>query len=376
MRFRIIFSIFITTLVFLAILLGIRFGYLEKVIEFSKLPKQENKKVAVSKPVKNNTSLDSVLNQCFTSLEIPENHYKRRFSLEDSTLMINIQVPRGKPMEWIVWFITSSVTPTGYRVDDCFYYSEQKGCRLNFSSPKPDKPKLIISMKYSTAFFSQTASMAILIEDFGFSADETSVGFLSFPEPLTVALSSTKKLSTWTAQIANEYHKEIILMIPMEPLPRSSKYASSAIMVHYPEEKIHSILNTAIESVPHFAGFCNYYGERVLEDSRVMQIILSEVSKHKSYFVMTPGNRKSVAGSIAAKMNVPFREVDFTINSKLSTNAIQDTLSHFATIAQKRGQVLIKGTASASLITALKNALPALKQNGIRLIYVSETLKP
>ena len=33
-------------------------------------------------------------------------------------------------------------------------------------------------MKYSTAFFSQTASMAILIEDFGFSADETSVGFL------------------------------------------------------------------------------------------------------------------------------------------------------------------------------------------------------
>lgn len=375
MRFRIIFSTVLTILLFLAILLGIRFGYLDKVVTFLKISHQENKKVIPAKPVKNHLSLDSALAQCFRDLEISQNQVTKKLIPEDSTLQIKFQVPRGKPMEWIVWFVSSCMLKADYINIDCIYHSEQKGCRLEFKSLIPDQPGIAMHIIHSSAFFSKTARMAILVEDFGFSADETTIGFLSFPEPLTVSMASTKKLSTWTAQIANEYHKEIIVMLPMEPLPASSRYSKSAIMVHYPEEKIRSILNAAAEAVPHLAGFSNYYGQKVLEDTRVMEIIFSEINKRNSYFIMTPETRKSVSKPLAGKMNIPFGIIDFTINTDLSAATIQDSLHHYAIVAQNKGNVILKGKASPSFIKALKNALPGLKQYGIGLVYVSEIVK-
>jgi len=87
------------------------------------------------------------------------------------------------------------------------------------------------------------ARMAILIRDFGFAADKTTVDYLSFPEPLTVALIPSRKLSSWTAQIANEYKKEIVVLLPMEPvMSRSSLAGAPLLMIHYPDVKVRSII--------------------------------------------------------------------------------------------------------------------------------------
>jgi polysaccharide deacetylase 2 family uncharacterized protein YibQ len=228
---------------------------------------------------------------------------------------------------------------------------------------------------YSSLYFSHTAKMAIFIEDFGFQADRTTVEYLSFAEPLTIGLIPEKKLTTWTAQIANEYHKEIVIMLPMEPVSaRYSKQSGAVVMVHYPEDKIQKIITESMDLIPHFSGLTNYFGARVVDDSRVMSLLFSEINSKKAYFLYNPQSRSSSAEAVAKRNDVPFKSVDVYIDKNSSVTALQDTLRRCAMFAQKTGDVIISSKPTAAFINALKNELPVLKQNGIRLVYISELM--
>lgn len=335
----------------------------------------QNKNSSPGTSDKNDTSFESILNKCFDELEVNPSQVHKNFNPKDSILTIKVSVPKGRPTEWVIWFIASKLSAAGLQLTDSQYESERKGATVHFSPQRADIPHLKVQIQRSSSYFSQTAKMAILVEDFGFEANETSVGFLSFSEPLTVSMVSSRRLSTWTAQIANEYKKEIVIMLPMEPLPAAfSRYDKSQIKLHYPEEKIKTIIREATDAIPSFAGFCNFYGSRVLQDSRVMQIIFSEVQNHHGYFIITESGKKSIAEQMAKKQNLPFQKLDFTINTENSASVIADSLRYCAIIAQNTGKVLVRGRPTASFITALQNTLAQLKQNGIRLVYVSEIL--
>ncbi len=372
MRQRLILTLFTIIFVLLLIAIAIRSGIFKSALN---IPGIKNTAQS-SQTTENSHSFETTLIRCLEDLEVPKSQIPKNLSPTDSLLNLKISVPKGKPMEWVIWFISSTLSSAGYHLQDCSFESERKGAYLHLTSTqKKNLPELQIKISRSSIFFSQTAKMAILVEDFGFKADETTVRFLSFPEPVTVSMVSSRRLSTWTAQIANEYKKEILIMLPMEPLPKSfSRYDQSQIKIHYPEEKIKTIIKEATDAIPSFAGFCNFYGNRVLEDSRVMKIVFNEIQKHHGYFVITSESKKSMAETIARKMKLPYQKIDYTINADNSASTISDSLRYCAVLAQKTGSVLIRGRASDSFITALHNTLPQLKQNGIQLVYVSEIL--
>src|SRR5512133_2075498 len=309
-------------------------------------------------------------------LEVHNQNINRTVSKQDSAIEIKTSIPRGKPMEWVIWMITSELKDAAYTMDDCYYESEAKGCRIQFSCKEKGNPIFALILLLSSAYFTSTAKMAIFIEDFGFQADETTVRYLSFPEPLTVGLLPEKKLTTWTAQIADEYKKEIVLMLPMEPVPSAfAKQSNSVIMVHYTEDKIKQLVTDAMERIPNFNGVANYYGSRVLADSKVVSMLFEQIGSRNSYFLYFPQHRNTSITEAAKSSGTPFVSIDIQIDTTLSVDRIQDTLRHCAMIAQKTGNVVISSKAHGSFIQALTNEIPVLKQNGIRLVYISELAK-
>ena len=50
-------------------------------------------------------------------------------------------------------------------------------------------------------------------------------------------------------------------------------------------------------------------------------------------------------------------------------------IKRYAAIAQTKGAITVHGSASRQLCDALRASLPFLRQNGIRLAYVSEIVK-
>jgi polysaccharide deacetylase 2 family uncharacterized protein YibQ len=297
-------------------------------------------------------------------------------SLEDSTIEIRTSIPQGKPLEWIIWYLCNSIGAADYYTADCSCREHLQNCSILLKSRRKGNPDVKIYLKRSNRFFSSSAKMAIVVSDFGFKANATSVEFLSFPEPLTISIVSTKKMSTWTAQIANEYKKELIILLPMEPLNKSFRhYSKEALMVHFPSDKIHAILENARESIPYYAGFSNLCGSRILDDSQVMKTILTEFKKNHAYFLIDPVSHESTAASVARTLDVPYRTIEISLDSAASASpSIEDTIRHAAMIAHKTGSVVVQGKATKQFIFCLKEQLPYLQKNGIRLVYASEVM--
>ncbi len=225
MRIKILLIVFIiTTLNPRICLFGLRFNYLNTIVD-TLSHKFTDKRPGVNSKLNDKqfqtTSFDGILQSLYAQLEIKPESVKRSFTPEDSLLTIKIEVPRGKPMEWIIWLFTTSLGKSGYTVENCTFSSEERGCTIMLNPQKYNAPKLFIKINRGKTYYSQTAKLAILIEDFRFNADKSTIDILSFSEPLTLSMRSEKKLAASTAQIANEYKKEIIILQPMEPVPKS-----------------------------------------------------------------------------------------------------------------------------------------------------------
>ncbi|MFP4013307.1 MAG: divergent polysaccharide deacetylase family protein [Chitinispirillaceae bacterium] len=309
----------------------------------------------------------------FLELELYDTDYS--ISNRDSVLEMKVSVPKGKPLEWIVWNFSNATSGSAYTVEDCFCHKPNR-CTIRFKSSNSRQPPVVLKIDRSNRYFSNTAEMAILLEDFGFEADRTTIEYLSFPEPLTVSLVPSQRLASWTAKIADEYKKEIVVLLPMESVPSEyDKYRNSTLMIHFPEDKIRSLLNQSIAAIPNFSGMCNFYGARAMEDSRVMEIVLSEVKKNNSYFVYSKVTRKSVARSVARRLKVPYHPVQGTIELDDSPEKIREKLKKYSIAAQKTGRILIKSPPSPEFIDVLKMQLDELRYNGIRLVYVSDLIR-
>ncbi len=325
---------------------------------------------------KTGNHLEANILEKLTEFEVKPDEIINQFYLEHKRREIKSAIPRGRPIEWVIWQFYQCASGTPYTVKDCVYSMKKKVYTLSFTSDNPKKETIVLAISKAKHFMSNSAKIAILIEDFNFEANQVTIDFLSFPEPLTILLIPSAKKSSWTAQAADEYNKEIVIHMPFEPQKRKNNIpASSVIKIHYSEEKIRNILNSAIKSIPNFAGFANLDGHLVLEDSQAMGIVLHEIKKHHGYFIDTYGGTNSIVASSAKKENIPYKEVTAFIKNKNDISAIEEQLKHFAVVAQKKNNILISAKACQPFIKALNNVLPVFKQNGIRLVYVSEIVK-
>ncbi|MCU0609627.1 MAG: divergent polysaccharide deacetylase family protein [Chitinispirillaceae bacterium] len=296
----------------------------------------------------------------------------------DTLIAIRATIPKGKPVEWILWHLSTAVEGTSYKVEDCFCPARGgRECQIRFTSIDAQERPVLLTVRWASRYFSTTAKIAIVISEFGFAADQTTIEYLKFPEPLTLALMPSRKQSSWTAQIASEYKKEIVILVPMEPAPaRLPMSGSSTLMLHFPDEKVRSIIAGAAEAVPMHAGFCNLGGSRVLADSRIMNLLFSEIRKQHGYFLENPTSRQSLVSRFADRHAVPHASIDFKVDTMLSVTSIQELLRRVVIDAQNRGNIIISSRPTANFILALSRELPAMQQNGIRLSFVSDLLVP
>ena len=373
--------ILITALICAAALLlypasrGVIFGFIGKTAFMERVMDNLLMTAETARPEDGAAKIQSNLVGKFEEMEMRETDYSIQYFPKDNTIEIKASVPRGRPMEWVIWNIADAAKSTPFSMDDCACASDAN-CTATFKSTVAAHPRISLKIQQSGRYFSTTAKMAILIENFGFEANQATVEYLSFPEPLTVALIPDRKLAAWTAQIADEYHKEIVLLLPMEQLPpQYDKYKQSMVMIHWSDEQIRGLISQAAAAVPNFSGICNFHGARVMEDSRAMKIILSEAHKRKVYFVYTDVSKKSVAPKLLSEMKIPNMQVQGTIDASHTAEQARERLRKYAIAAEKTGKILIKAQPSPAFIKTLKEEVEPLRKNGIRLVYVSELVK-
>ncbi len=315
-----------------------------------------------------NNRIDSMENRCAAFIDSA--------LCKDSLIVFSARVPKGRPFEWLAWKISQTVYGTSYMVSDCIFDDKKQQITVVFLSGNKKDPAVRTIVSRSERFQSGFAKMALIGEVVDDSAYQTIVAFLSNSERLCISLLPGNKQSPLIAQIAEKYHKEIIIRMPLEPVMKiPSDFYGQVIMVHYSKDDVRSLLSQAIKSVPHFAGFINMWGSRALEDSRLMAIFFTEIKKEHAFFIENKTAKNSIASSIAKKIGLPYEETNGAILEKHKQTDIEKQMKNFCVIAQINGTVLITAPITPTFIKTFKTLLPWIKQNGISLVFASEIVK-
>jgi polysaccharide deacetylase 2 family uncharacterized protein YibQ len=319
------------------------------------------------------SALENNIRARLRELEIPPSLVTNRYVGPDSVQEIRVFIPQGKPIEWIVWRLSTATAGTSYDIEDCACTPDVSKCTIRFVSRSSNNRSVILSLRRSARFFNTSVKMAIIITDFGFSADRLTVDYLSFSQPLTMAILPSHRLSEQTARISSEYKKEIIVLLPMEPATRASRnQRESLIMLHYPETRIRTIVGNAATAIPSFSGFSNSGGSRVLEDSRVTDILFSEFRKRRAYFIEFPVTKKSLVAAVALRHAVPTAAIDHIIDTAQTSATIRDALIRFGIEARRRGSCIVCSAPNDKFLRGLKSAQPELSKEGVVLTLVSD----
>ena len=319
--------------------------------------------------------IESAIRKRLAELEVRPGDIVAQVSPQDRSLSLKAAVPKGKPFEWIVRQLSTAAEGTPYRVSDCVVDEKKSSCAITFSSPSKRDPAVTLAVSTAEKFLTGTADMAVVVEDLEDTAYPIAVSVLSFSEPLTISLAPAGKKASLIAQLAEQYKKEVVVRLPLEPPGKvPAEFQKSVIMIHYPERTIRGLVGDAARRFPDVKGFSSLWGSRALEDTRVMTFVLEEARNRGAYFVETNPAKNSVAGAVAERLGVPYESLSLRLE-KTSAPDIVAEIKRQSAAAQARGSLVLRCAGSRALADALKAALPYLRQNGIRLVRASEIVK-
>ncbi|MBN2036803.1 MAG: divergent polysaccharide deacetylase family protein [Chitinispirillaceae bacterium] len=319
--------------------------------------------------------LENNILDLLAEIEIAESTVVSKMLPGDSVREMHSFFPQGRPLEWIIWHVSGAVQGTRYRIEDCYARPDGRTCIIRFASTSPLNPPVVLTLRRSSRYMSGIAKMAIVITNVHFASDRLRTEYLSFPGPLTLSLLPLSRNASWTDGFSSEHAKEIIILLPMEPAkPIPASIKSSRLMLHYPDDRVRSIINSAASSIPSCSGFSNWGGSRILQDSRILGIVFSEIKKQGGFFIERLETKESIAMHLARKQGIRAAVIDHVIDSSLSRSAIATELMHYAAYAHKRGSCILESSPTARFLEALAGVRAALSRNGVELVYVSDII--
>ncbi|MBC7186828.1 MAG: divergent polysaccharide deacetylase family protein [Calditrichaeota bacterium] len=217
--------------------------------------------------------------------------------------------------------------------------------------------------------------IALVIDDFGYSAGELAKELLSLPYALTVSVIPGLPFSAHVAELAAAAGKEVMVHMPMEALHEAVEDRGYTLFVHLSDEEIRQRVDSAIATVPHAAGLNNHQGSRATADERVMTIVMQELKERGLYFVDSRTNSMSIAHEVASRMQVPCTVNATFLDVEADTAKVRQQLWRLAHVAKRQGRALGIGHLRRTTLEALRQEVPKLQQQGYQFVTVSRLLR-
>lgn len=221
----------------------------------------------------------------------------------------------------------------------------------------------------------QELKAAILIDDLGY--DNTIAGELfSLRYPLNVSVLPRLPHSVEMAEEARRRGFEVLLHLPMEPLDGVGNHLEPlTLKVGMGESQVEQIVSEELRMVPHLAGVNNHQGSRATADPALMASVMKLLRARRLYFVDSRTTASSVAYDAARRTGVPatYRTVflDGPQGEPTREYALEQ-LAHFERKVKEEGWGLAIGHPHRTTLRALREYLPRLERQGIRLVHISE----
>jgi len=218
---------------------------------------------------------------------------------------------------------------------------------------------------------SHAPRMAIILDDWGNNASLVRAA-LDIKRPLTLAVLPGLPHSRPIAEEAFRNKLGVMLHMPMQPKSGTVPLEPQTIMTSTSDAEIRRYIDEALGSIPHADGVNNHQGSAATCDRRVMKTVLTHLKGKGLFFVDSNVIPETVAVIVAGETGVPHAKRDVFIDNEPDVSSVKKRLEEAKQVALKRGQVVVIGHDKKATLQAIKEMVPEIEEEGVRLVLVRE----
>ncbi|HOL66974.1 MAG TPA: divergent polysaccharide deacetylase family protein [bacterium] len=225
-------------------------------------------------------------------------------------------------------------------------------------------------------FSRQSAALAIIIDDLGWSVN-LAKELAQIKQPLTLAILPFSPQAAVVAHILRkEKNKELLLHLPLEAAGPKVCRDGGLLKVEMSPEEIREQFEKDLKMLGEpVEGVNNHMGSLFTTDEEKMKVLLEVIKGHGLYFVDSLTAANSCGYRLAKDMGIPCGRRDVFLDNSSNPEDIREQLRLAADLARKNGRAIAIGHARKDTLQVLKEELPFLEQQGVKLVVVSSVLQ-
>ena len=217
------------------------------------------------------------------------------------------------------------------------------------------------------------ARLAILLDDFGNDLNAADAIF-ALNVPITLSVLPYKPHSQEISREARKHGCEVMLHLPMQS--RANEMAEQyELKAGLSSEEVQNIVTKMLEAVPEADGVNNHQGSQATSNGALMSELMPVLKDAGVFYVDSRTTTETVAYDAAKRDGVrtAFRNVPFLddIQNKL---AVKRQLQIAIRGAKEKGEAIAIGHPHAVTLEALREMLPEVKKQNVRLVFVSDVV--
>ena len=216
--------------------------------------------------------------------------------------------------------------------------------------------------------------MAVILDDWGNSYSVFKYA-LDVQRPLTLSILPHLPQSRRIAEAAHQNNLGVMLHMPMQPRSKTDHLEAHMILTTMPDDRIVSLTQAALASVPYAEGANNHMGSAATADARVMRAFLSTLKREGFFFVDSNTTSKTTGPRVAEELGVRFTRRDVFIDNEPKKEAIQKQLELAKRVALRRGAVIVIGHDYRLTLETLREMAPGFEREGIQFVLAKELLE-
>jgi polysaccharide deacetylase 2 family uncharacterized protein YibQ len=251
-------------------------------------------------------------------------------------------------------------------------------------TPKPDTlPRWQSNAQPAPAIPQGHAKLAIVIDDMGVDEPLTRQAMAQLPTTVTFAFLPYGRNTRQLAATAHSNGHEILIHMPMEPLPRTNGDAAPtpgprALLVEDDAATRAENLARNLAALSNLAvGANNHMGSRFTQWEEGMRDVLATLNAEGLLFLdsVTTAHTATRKAAKDISLTIPLLRRDVFLDDSPTVEAVENELAHAIAVARKNGQAIAIGHPHPATLAVLGQYLSTLEQAGVTLVPLTALIQ-